>query len=128
MSWGPSLAWTEKKITSEDHSVPPDKRSRKRDDRGVPENDYPDADFLLTRPTSLELCYWTAPDTSSKFFWDLRTDTFVILQRRGFEMRKYLMGSLLAAAAVLLFSFGILPRITPKLSAASHGLRPPCPT
>src|SRR6202171_2300535 len=34
-------------------------------------------------------------------------------------MQKYLAGSLLATAAVLCFLFVILPRITPKLSAAN---------
>src|SRR5882757_4588729 len=48
----------------------------------------------------------------------MRSGTFVILHRRGFEMRKYLLGSVVAAAAVLSFSFVIFPRITPQLNAA----------
>src|ERR1700674_2924696 len=48
--------WTQK-ITSEDHSVPHRNRSGKRDSRGVRRSIQTTAQFPLTRPTSLEMCY-----------------------------------------------------------------------
>src|SRR6266566_4870164 len=48
----------------------------------------------------------------------MRTGSFVILHGRGFDMRKFLLGSLIAVAVVLSFSFVLLPRITPQLNAA----------
>src|SRR2546423_2751454 len=54
---GPESGLDTKTSPAKTTRSPPGKGSGKRDHRGVPENDHPDAHFPLTRPTSLEMCY-----------------------------------------------------------------------
>src|SRR2546423_15102138 len=64
---GPESGLDTKTSPAKTTRSPPGKGSGKRDHRGVPENDHPDAHFPLTRPTSLEMCYSRPSYAATRF-------------------------------------------------------------